>query len=85
MLPQQARERQENLERGRKQRSLRLGSVGPTTEKWTMESGLTEGGRGRGKLVSLDRTGEARSGRLPEVAMMEAADFGDLDYKGVPS
>src|SRR5947209_5119388 len=42
MLPQQARERQENLERGRKQRSLRLGSVGPTTEKWTMESGLTE-------------------------------------------
>src|SRR2546425_9108633 len=38
MLPQQA----ENLERGRKQRSLRLGSVGPTTEKWTMESGLTE-------------------------------------------
>jgi len=50
-----------------------------------MESSLTEGGRGRGKLVSLDRTGEARSGRLPEVAMMEAADFGDLDYKGVPS
>src|SRR3989442_15348039 len=79
MLPQQAKERQENLERGRKQGSLRLGSVGPTTEKWTMESGLTEGGRGRGKLVRLDRTGEARSGRLPEVAMMEAADFGNLD------
>ena len=56
-----------------------VGVVGPTTEKWTMESGLTEGGRGRRKLVSLDPTGEARSGRLPEVAMMEAADFGNLD------
>ena len=51
-------------------------SVGPTSERsvgWGTASGRKEAGSGHW------RTGEAGSGRAPDVAMMQAADFGDRD------
>src|SRR5262249_14796233 len=60
-----------------KQSSCPLGSVGPTRERG--RCGLWDSKRPEGGRARQWRTGEAGSCRAPDVAMMQAADFGDRD------
>src|SRR3989442_10564982 len=76
-IGQGAKEHQESLDRARKQGSRKLGSVWPTAERsggWTGTANSLTGAR-----VGLDSTGDARSGRLPDVAMVQATDFGNWE------